>query len=142
MPTKEITWIPWNLSFRYIFCRGQFTPKIKANAERHLFSSLVWIDFGVVVWQYHLEYFFHEIKCNEMTSFTGFMFYFPCYMKFLLKLQNQLVSTSPSITKSKNSKLQLKVSRIIAVIKQTTPRIQPGNHPYFTSINFVRSHQK
>ena len=26
------TWIPWNLSFRYIHCTGQFTPKMKANA--------------------------------------------------------------------------------------------------------------
>ena len=24
-------WIPWNLSFRYIHCTGQFTPKMKAN---------------------------------------------------------------------------------------------------------------
>ena len=28
-----IAWIPWNLSFRYINCNGQFTPKMKANAE-------------------------------------------------------------------------------------------------------------
>ena len=42
-------WIPWNLSFRYIHCTGQFTPKMKANAEPRLLSSLVWIDSGVVV---------------------------------------------------------------------------------------------
>ena len=30
-----------NLSFRYIDCTGQFTPKMKANAEPRLLSSLV-----------------------------------------------------------------------------------------------------
>ena len=29
------------LSFRYIHCAGQFTPKMKANAEPRLLSSLV-----------------------------------------------------------------------------------------------------
>ena len=38
------TWIPWQLSFRYINCTGQFTPKMKANAKPRLLSSLVWID--------------------------------------------------------------------------------------------------
>ena len=47
--------IPWNLSFRYIHCTGQFTPKMKANAEPHLLSSLVWIDSGIVVSQHLLE---------------------------------------------------------------------------------------
>ena len=69
----SITWIPWNLSFRYIHCTGQFTSKTKANAEPHLLSSLVWIDSGVVVSQHRLESFFHEIKCNGMTSFMEFM---------------------------------------------------------------------
>ena len=41
---KPFVWIPWNLSFRYIHCTGQFTPKLKANAEPRLLSSLVWID--------------------------------------------------------------------------------------------------
>ena len=53
-----IAWIPWNLSFRYSHCTGQFTPKMKANAEPRLLSSLVWIDSGVVVSQHHLESFF------------------------------------------------------------------------------------
>ena len=48
------TWIPWNLSFRYINFTGQFTPKMKANAVPHLLWSLVWID------QYN--------ECNGMTS--------------------------------------------------------------------------
>ena len=39
---------PWNMSFRYIHCTGQFTPKMKANAEPHLLSSLVRIDLGDV----------------------------------------------------------------------------------------------
>ena len=52
------TWLPWNLSFRYIHCTGQFTPKMKANAVRCLLSSLVWIDSGVVVSQHCLESFF------------------------------------------------------------------------------------
>ena len=51
---RNIAWIPWNLSFHYIHCTGQFTPKMKANAEPHLLSSLVWIDSGVVVPQHHL----------------------------------------------------------------------------------------
>ena len=67
------SWIPWNLSFRYIHCTGQFTPKMKANAEPHLLSSLVWIDSGVVVWQHRLESFFHEMICNGMTSFMEFI---------------------------------------------------------------------
>ena len=67
------TWIPRNLSFRYIYCTGQFTLKMKENAEHYLFSSLVWIDSGVVVSQHRLGFFFHEIKCNGMTSFMEFM---------------------------------------------------------------------
>ena len=51
-------WIPWNLSFRYIHCTGQFTPKMKANAEPRLLSSLVWIDSGVEVSQHCLESLF------------------------------------------------------------------------------------
>ena len=72
----SISWIPWNLSFRYILfhekkatndavtpqCRSQFTPKMKANAVPRLLSSLVWID------QYN--------ECNGMTSFMEFMFDF------------------------------------------------------------------
>ena len=54
----EIIWIPWNWSFHYIHCTGQFTPRMKANAELHLLSSLVWIDSGVVVSQHRLESFF------------------------------------------------------------------------------------
>ena len=34
-------------------CTGQFTPKMKANAEPRLLSSLVWIDSGVVVVSKH-----------------------------------------------------------------------------------------
>ena len=79
--------IPWNLSFRYILYheketpnnaltpQGQshFTTKMKANAEPRLLSSLVWIDSGVVMSQHRLESFFHEIKCNGMTSFVEFL---------------------------------------------------------------------
>ena len=71
--TKVLTWIPWNLSFRYIHCAGQFTPKMKANAEPRLLSCLVWIDSGVVVSQPRLESFFREVRCNGMTSFMEFM---------------------------------------------------------------------
>ena len=39
-------------------CTGQFTPKMKANAEPRLLSSLVWIDSGVVVSQHRVESFF------------------------------------------------------------------------------------
>ena len=65
---RTSSWIPWNLSFRYVYCIGQFTPKTKANAASRLLSSLVWIDSGVVVSQHRLESFFHKIKCNGMTS--------------------------------------------------------------------------
>ena len=71
------SWIPWNLSFPYIQSTGQFTPKMKANAEPRLLSSLVWIDSGVVVSQHSLESFFHEIKCNRMTSFMEYMLRWP-----------------------------------------------------------------
>ena len=57
-PCSLCSWIPWNLSFRYIRCTGQFTPKMKVNAELRLLSSLVWIDSGVVVSQHRLESFF------------------------------------------------------------------------------------
>ena len=67
------SWIPWNLSLRYIHCTGQFTPKMKANAEPRLLSSLVWIDSGVVVSQHRLESFFHDFKCNGMMNFMEFM---------------------------------------------------------------------
>ena len=53
--------------------QSQFTPKTKANAVPRLLSSLVWID-----WRYGVTasfgVFFHEIKCNGMTSFIEFMF--------------------------------------------------------------------
>ena len=52
------SWIPWNLSFCYIHCTGQFTPKMKANAEPRLLSYLVWFDSGIVVSQHRLESFF------------------------------------------------------------------------------------
>ena len=55
----RLAWIPWNVSFCYIHCNGQFTPKMKANAEPRLLSSLVWID------QYS--------ECNRMTHFMEFM---------------------------------------------------------------------
>ena len=73
LDARIIAWIPRNLSFRYIHCTGQFTPKMKANAEPRLLSSLVWIDSGVVVSQHRLESFFHDIKCNWITSFKEFM---------------------------------------------------------------------
>ena len=53
-----LTWIPWNLSFGYNHCTGQFTPKMKANAEPRLLSSLVWIDSGIEMSQHHLKSFF------------------------------------------------------------------------------------
>ena len=69
-----LSWIQWNLSFRYILFhakktpndavtpqrQSQFTPKMKANAVPRLLSSLVWID------QYN--------ECNRITSFMEFMF--------------------------------------------------------------------
>ena len=54
---KKFTWNPWNLSFHYIHCSGQFTPKMTANAEPRLLSSLVWIDSGAEVSQHRLESF-------------------------------------------------------------------------------------
>ena len=68
-----ISWVLWGLSFRCIHCTGQFTPKMKANAEPRLLSSLVWIDSGVVESQHRLESLFHEIECNGMTNFMEFM---------------------------------------------------------------------
>ena len=55
----HVTWIPWNVSFRYNHSTGQFTPKMNANAIPRLLSSLVWID------QYN--------DCNGMTSFMESM---------------------------------------------------------------------
>ena len=74
----DIISIPWNLSLRHIHWSGQFTPKMKANAEPRLLSSLVWIDSGVMVSQYHLESFFFMNKMYGMTNFMEFM---KCVMK-------------------------------------------------------------
>ena len=63
--TNGLPWTPRNLSFRYIHCTGQFTPKMKANMISYLLSSLVWIN------QYN-EY-------NGMTSLMEFMACFQCY---------------------------------------------------------------
>ena len=82
---QSLLHIPWNLSFRYIHCTGQFTPKMKANAEPRLLSSLVWIDSCVEVSQHRLESFFHEIKCNGMTSFMEFKWSSFCQTVFTLK---------------------------------------------------------
>ena len=69
----HFSWIPWNLSFRYIHHNGQFTPKMKANAKPRLLSSLVWIDSGIAVSQHRVESFLHEMKCNGVTSFMEFV---------------------------------------------------------------------
>ena len=50
---------------RYIDCTGQFTPKMNANTEPRLLSSLVWIDSGVVVSQHRLESFFMKWNVTE-----------------------------------------------------------------------------
>ena len=36
------------------YCTSQFTPNMKANAEQHLLSSLVWVGSGVVMSQHCL----------------------------------------------------------------------------------------
>ena len=64
-----ITWIPWNLSIRYITLNWSIYTK----DDPGLLSSLMWIDSGIVVSQHRLESFFHETKCNRMTSFMEFM---------------------------------------------------------------------
>ena len=70
---KRYAWIPRKSSFRYILFHekatpnnavtpqrlSQFTPKMKANAEPRLLSSLVWID--------------QDNKCNGMISFMEFI---------------------------------------------------------------------
>ena len=75
---QQCTWIPWNLSFRYIHCTGQFTPKIKANTVPRLLSSLVWIDSDVVLSQHRLESFVMELQVGmEFMSYR-------CRMPFTL----------------------------------------------------------
>ena len=85
--TSPFTWTEPRSSYNYhvphefhdtchsvnIHCTGQFTPKMKANAEPRLLSSLVWIDSDVEVSQHRLESCFQEIKCNGKTSFMEFM---------------------------------------------------------------------
>ena len=80
---KMMTWIPRNLSFHYIHCSGQFTPKMTANAEPRLLSSLVWID------QYN--------ECNGMTSFMEFMIWWYQYVIFRchMTLQTELMRWWP-----------------------------------------------
>ena len=59
-----LLWIPWNLSFRYIHCTGQFTPKMKANANCVCFH--LWCELtGVVVSQYRLETSFMKWNVTE-----------------------------------------------------------------------------
>ena len=73
MKMFSITWIPWNLSFRYIHPGGPFSSKMATNAEQ----SFAFI-FGVN-WLCHcgvtpsFGVFLHEIKCNGMTNFIEFM---------------------------------------------------------------------
>ena len=64
---KLILWIPWNLSFRYIHSTCQFTPKMKANAEPSLLSSLVWIDSGVMASQHCLASFWRQTSKSYET---------------------------------------------------------------------------
>ena len=45
--------------------QGQFTPKIKANAEPRLLSSLVWIDSGIVVSRHRVESFCMKWNVTE-----------------------------------------------------------------------------
>ena len=65
-------WIPWNLSFRYIHCTGQFTPKMKQTRNYVCFH--LWCELTLVLWCYRIVWslFFHEWKCNGMTSFMEF----------------------------------------------------------------------
>ena len=60
-----VSWTPWNLSFCNTDCTGQFTPKMKANAEPRLLSSWVWIDSGVVVSQHRLASFFMNYNVTK-----------------------------------------------------------------------------
>ena len=86
-------------------CTGQFTPKMKANANPRLLSSLVWIDSGVVVSQHRLESFFHEIRCSGMTSFMEFMIGSHCSKlsgKMIVTLVN---NTHLKVTCISNSRL-------------------------------------
>ena len=45
---QSFSWIPWNLSFRYIHCTGQFTPKMKVNAEPRCFH--LWCELTLALW--------------------------------------------------------------------------------------------
>ena len=76
------SWIPWNLSFRYILFhekrltlqhQSQFTPKMKATAIPRLLSSLVWID--------------QCNECNRMTSSMEFMSRFVVFICWCLFLK-------------------------------------------------------
>ena len=74
---QDKTWIPRNLSFRYIHCTSQFTPKMKANAEPRLLSSLVWIDFGVVVSKHILDSFLMKQNVMEwQVSWNSWLYHF------------------------------------------------------------------
>ena len=81
------TRIPWNLSFRYTHCAGQFTPKMKANVEPCLLSSLVWIDSGIMVSQHHLESFFLWNEMWRNDNFHGIhdklrRYHDVCYLQY------------------------------------------------------------
>ena len=71
MSQQTFSWLPWNLSFRYIHCTGQFTPKMKANAEPRLLSFLVWIDSGVVVSCIVWSLFFSWNEMYQNDKFHG-----------------------------------------------------------------------
>ena len=45
---RHSTWIPWNLSFRYVPCTGQFTPKMKQTRNRVCFH--LWCELTLALW--------------------------------------------------------------------------------------------
>ena len=69
----KITWFPWNLSFRYIHLYWSIHTKDESKRGT-VFAFIFGVNWlwrcGVTA---SFEFFFHEIKCNGMTSFMEFM---------------------------------------------------------------------
>ena len=62
---QQKTWIPWNLSFCYTDCNGQFTPKMKANAEPQFafIFGVNWLWYCGVTASFGV--FFHKENVTE-----------------------------------------------------------------------------
>ena len=62
-----MSWMPWNLSFRYIHCFGQFTPKMKANGMTSFMECMLFYLSGNNLFKLHVSVSSAD-SCNTLQS--------------------------------------------------------------------------